>query len=396
MLINRWNDEFAHRPAPHYFQSFGLGFYEYFLLCEDLGAEPLPILNCGMACQFNSGELVPLEKLDPYIQDALDLIEFASGPASSPWGSKRAAMGHDEPFGLHYLGIGNEQWGPEYIARYEKFAQVLKREHPELQLVSSAGPRPADPLFQFAWPKLRQLKTDIVDEHCYDRPAWFLDNAARYDDYDRQGPKVFMGEYAAQSVKTVSPDNRNNWECALAEAAYMTGLERNADVVVMSSYAPLFGHEELWQWRPNLIWFDNLRSYGTPNYYVQQLFSTHRGDIVQPISIAGQQAPSSAHGGLYAAASRKLDSSELILKVVNSAATPAAATIQIQDAQLAGPGTQTVLAGQSLSDENTLDNPTRVAPVVAPLAVSGQELQHTFPPHSVSVLRLPVKVKDRH
>ncbi len=198
-------------------------------------------------------------------------------------------MGHEKPFGLHYLGIGNEQWGPEYIARYEKFAQVLKREHPELQFVSSAGPRPADALFQFAWPKLRQLKTDIVDEHCYDRPAWFLDNAARYDGYDRQGPKVFMGEYAAQSVKTVSPENRNNWECALAEAAFMTGLERNADVVVMSSYAPLFGHEELWQWRPNLIWFDNLRSYGTPNYYVQQLFSTHRGDLVQQVSIAGRR-----------------------------------------------------------------------------------------------------------
>ena len=176
--------------------------------------------------------------------------------------------------------MGNEQWGQQYFERYAVFAKVLKEKHPEIELVSGAGPFPADAHFKFAWPLLRELKADIVDEHCYAMPDWFLRSATRYDDYDRSGPKVFMGEYAAQSIDICSPDNRNNLRCALAEAAFMTGLERNSDVVVMSSYAPLFGHEEAWQWRPNLIWFDNLAAYATPNYYVQQLFSQNRGDVV--------------------------------------------------------------------------------------------------------------------
>ena len=283
LLVNRWNYEFKHRPTPDYFQSFGLGFFEFFQLCEDIGAEPLPILNCGMACQFNSGELCPLDELDPYIQDALDLIEFANGPADSTWGAKRAAMGHPEPFDMKMLGVGNEQWGPQYIERLNLFTKVLKEKHPEIALVSAAGPSPDDERFQFLWPKLRELKADIVDEHCYAKPIWFLSNSDRFDHYDRHGPKVFFGEYAAQSVAIVSTKNRNNLECALAEAAYMTGLERNADVVRMASYAPLFAHVDAWQWTPDLIWVDNLRVLATPNYYVQQLFSRNRGDVVLPV-----------------------------------------------------------------------------------------------------------------
>ncbi|MCX8107935.1 MAG: alpha-L-arabinofuranosidase, partial [Verrucomicrobiae bacterium] len=267
LLVNRWNYEFIHRPTPDYYQSFGLGFFEFFQLCEDLGAEPLPIINCGMACQFNSGELVRLDELEPYIQDALDLIEFANGPATSEWGARRAALGHPAPFNLKMLGIGNEQWGPEYIERYTRFATAIKSRYPEIRLIAAAGPEPADLRFQFAWEKLRELKADIIDEHCYARPEWFFNNTGRYDGYDRNGPKVFMGEYAAQSDKVVSVNNRNNLECALAEAAYMIGMERNADIVCMASYAPLFAHADAWQWRPNLIWFDNLRVCGTPSYY---------------------------------------------------------------------------------------------------------------------------------
>jgi alpha-L-arabinofuranosidase len=298
LLINRWNYEFKHRPAPDYFQSFGLGFFEFFQLCEDIGAEPLPILNCGMACQFNSGQLVPMDQLDPYIQDALDLIEFANGPADSPWGSQRAAMGHPAPFKMKLLGVGNEQWGPQYVERYAAFARVLKQKHPGIALVAAAGPAPADDKFQFLWPKLRELNADIIDEHCYANPVWFLSNAKRYDNYDRRGPRVFMGEYAAQSVAIVSPDNRNNLECALAEAAFMTGLERNADVVRMSSYAPLFAHAEGWQWRPDLIWVDNLNVVATPNYYVQQFFMHHRGDIVLPLTCRVDEAPAMPAGGI--------------------------------------------------------------------------------------------------
>ena len=401
LIINRWNDEFKHRPAPDYFQSFGLGFYEYFLMCEDIGAEPLPILNCGMACQFNSNELVPLDQLDPYIQDALDLIEFANGPATSTWGAKRAQMGHPKPFNLKLLGVGNEQWGPQYIERYERFAKVLKAKCPDIRLVSSAGPSPDDERFHFLWPKLRELKADIVDEHCYANPEWFFDNAHRYDNYDRQGPKVFMGEYAAQSVKTVSPENRNNWQCALSEAAYMTGLERNADVVVMSSYAPLFAHEERWQWRPDLIWCDNLQSYGTPNYYVQQMFSLNRGDVVLPVEVrsvpvrASEETPhgvttnaTSRQPGLYVTASRDLKSGEIILKVVSNTPRPIAANVKIEGVQqVARQGTMIALAGK-LTDENSLTEPKKVAPVTSSFKGVSTSFQHTFPPCSLTVLRL--------
>jgi len=289
LLINRWNYEFKHRPAPDYFQSFGLGFFEFFQLCEDIGAEALPILNCGMACQFNSGELVPMDQLEPFIQDALDLIEFANGAPETVWGSRRAALGHPSPFGLKMMGVGNEQWGPQYIERYAAFAKALKARYPAIKLVSAAGPSPADDRFNFLWPKLREERADIVDEHCYANPIWFLASTHRYDQYDRSGPKVFMGEYAAQSVFVVSPSNRNTLECALAEAAFMTGLERNADVVRMASYAPLFAHAERWQWTPDLIWVDNLRVCGTPSYYAQQLFCRNRGKAVLPVEVSGAQ-----------------------------------------------------------------------------------------------------------
>ncbi|WP_197528421.1 alpha-L-arabinofuranosidase C-terminal domain-containing protein [Aeoliella mucimassa] len=296
LIVNRWNTEFAHRPAPDYYQSFDVGFFEYFQLAEDIGAEPMPIINCGMACQFNSGELVPLDQLEPYIQDALDLIEFANGPVTSEWGGRRAAMGHPEPFNLRLLGVGNEQWGPEYFERYRRFATVLEARHPEVELISTSGPFPAGERFDYAWPILRELKVPIVDEHCYASPDWFMREATRYDNYDRSGPKVFMGEYASQSVQLVSPLNRNTLRCALAEAAFLTGIERNGDIVDMSAYAPLMGHEQAWQWRPNLLWFDNLESYGSPSYYTQLLFSHHLGDQTRPTEVSDSR-PRQPFGG---------------------------------------------------------------------------------------------------
>lgn len=388
LIVNRWNDEFKHRPAPDYFQSFGLGFFEYFQLCEDLGAAPLPILNCGMACQFNSGELVPLDQLEPYIQDALDLIEFANGPSSSPWGARRAAMGHPRPFNLKFLGVGNEQWGPPYLERYTAFAKVLKARHPGIQLIASAGPAPDDERFHFLWPRLREQQADIVDEHCYARPDWFLDHTTRYDRYDRAGPKVFMGEYAAQSDKTVSVKNRNNWECALAEAAYMTGLERNAGVVVMSSYAPLFGHEEGWQWRPNLIWFDNLRVYGTPSYYVQQLFSLNRGDAVLPVTLSGEPRATNGQPRFYASATRDEKAGEVLLKVVNATPQSQEATIRLAGAARVGRSARMTVLTAGLAEENSLTEPRRVAPASRALDVAGPEFPQAFPAHSLTVLRL--------
>jgi alpha-L-arabinofuranosidase len=391
-LVNRWNYEFIHRPAPDYFQSFGLGFFEYFQLCEDIGAEPMPIINCGMACQFNSGELCPMEELDVYIQDALDLIEFANGPANSVWGAKRAAMGHARPFKMKLLGIGNEQWGPQYIERYSRFATVLKKKHPEIQLIAAAGPLPEDEHFKYIWGKLRELgNADIVDEHCYAKPVWFYSNTRRYDKYDRNGPKVFMGEYAAQSVAMVNVKNRNNLECALSEAAYLTGLERNADVVRMASYAPLFGHAEAWQWTPNLIWVDNLRIYGTPNYYVQQLFSCNRGDTVLPIQLSGIRKSTSGIENLYASSVCDDRTGEIILKVVNSSASKISAKIKVPGVSRFGGGSETVLAGSNLQEINSFDESNRIAPRTRALKTFSSGSIHTFPHLSMTVMRLKAR-----
>ncbi len=388
LLINRWNYEFLHRPTPDYFQSFGLGFFEFFQLCEDIGASPLPILNCGMACQFNSGELCAPEDLGTYIQDALDLIEFAKGPATSPWGAKRAAMGHPEPFHLRMLGVGNEQWGLEYFARYEKFAQALKAKYPEIALVSAAGPSPADPRFRLAWQHLRELHADIIDEHSYALPDWFYDNTHRYDGYDRNGPKVFMGEYAAQSVAVVSVKNRNNLDCALAEAAYLTGLERNADVVRMASYAPLFANTEAWQWTPDLIWVDSLHVLRTPSYHVQSLYARNRGDRVLPVSMG---AASDGEGKrLYAAAASDDAAGEVILKLVNATDRASASTVELTGVRQVGAVCLTVLQSDDPAAVNTMESPDRVAPRTTAFSPASPSFPLMLPAHSFSVVRVGV------
>jgi len=387
LLFNRWNTEFVHRPTPDYYQSFGLGFLEFFQLCEDIGASPLPILSCGMACQFNSGELCPLDQLQPYIQDALDLIEFANGDTNTVWGAKRAALGHPAPFNLKMLGVGNEQWGEQYFERYAKFAAAIKEKYPDVQLISAAGPDPAGDRFKLAWTKLRELHADIIDEHCYAKPEWFFNNTHRYDRYDRTGPKVFMGEYAAQSVGVVSTKNRNNLECALAEAAYLTGLERNADVVRMASYAPLFANTEAWQWTPDLIWVDSLRVTPTPSYFVQQMFSRNRGDVVLPLEISGAADTNS----IYASAVQDEVAGETILKVVNAGAQPCEIIIAIGGGQTSGTAAVTVLAAQNLSAENPAGWPLQVAPQTGAETFRAGGWKHSFAAHSLTVIRMPVK-----
>jgi len=390
LIINRWNTEFNWRLTPDYYQSFGLGYYEYFQLADDIGAEPLPIINCGMACQFNSGELAPLEDLDHYIQDAIDLIEFANAPANTAWGRKRSEIGHPKPFNLKMIGIGNEQWGPQYVERYEVFAKVLKQKYPNISLVTSAGPAPEGERFDFLWQKMRQLKADLIDEHYYMAPQWFRENYARYDNYPRTGPKVFAGEYAAQSVGIASPENRNNWECALSEAAFITGLERNSDVVQMSSYAPLFGHVDAWQWTPNLIWFDNLRSYGTPNYYVQKMFSVNKGTRRLPILIDG--SAKNGQNELYATASLDELSGEVIVKIVNTGSAVKETRITLAGVQRVGQsGKAFVLQSEDLKAENSLDQPTRIAPIEKQLQLAGGEFSYSVLPRSFTVLRVPLR-----
>jgi alpha-N-arabinofuranosidase len=387
LIINRWNAEFPHRPAPDYFQTFGLGFFEYFQLAEDIGAEPLPILNCGMACQFNSAEVVPVDALDPYVQDALDLIEFANGDVNSTWGKVRAGLGHPAPFNLKMMGIGNENWGPQYLERLKIFTKAIKEKYPGFLLVNSSGTDPNGERYEYLNKELRDMHADIIDEHYYRRPEWFLQNAQRYDTFPRNGSKVFAGEYAAQSDKTVSVNNKNNWETALSEAAFLTGLERNADVVVMASYAPLFAHLDGWQWTPDLIWVDNLNIMGTPNYYVQKLFSLNKGTTV--VAALSDNQVIAGKDSLYASAVIDKNTNELIVKMVNISAGIQHIRLNIEGVKkFSKKGTLTELKAGELKSVNSMDNPKAIQPVESVFEQKGKNIIVHPSPHSLTVFKI--------
>ncbi len=387
LIINRWNFEFAHRPAPDYFQTFGLGFFEYFQLAEDIGAASLPILNCGMACQFNTAEVVPIGDIDPYVQDALDLIEFANGDVTTRWGKVRAGMGHPASFNLKMMGVGNENWGPQYIERLKIFTKAIKAKYPDFKLVTSSGIAPNGEMFDYLNKELRGMKADIIDEHYYQRPEWFFANAKRYDNYPRNESKIFGGEYAAQSDRTVSIHNKNNWLTALSEAAFMTGLERNAGVVHMASYAPLFAHIDGWQWTPDLIWVDNLHSYGTTDYYVQKLFSTNRGSKVVPITmnndvVAGQDS-------LYASASIDAAANELIIKIVNASGKEQTNVLSLEGVKKpASTGKLLLLQSNNLDAVNSFDKPDLISPKESVINIKSKKFEYKSAPYSFSVLRI--------
>jgi alpha-L-arabinofuranosidase len=384
---NRWQDAVEIR-APQYHQTHGLGFFEYFQLAEDIGAAPLPVLNCGMACQYQSRQLVPMSEIDPFVQDALDLIEFANGPATSPWGARRAAMGHPAPFGLRFLAIGNEQWGEPYFERYLVFHKVIKAHYPDIEIVSSAGPGVDDANWRLAWHRFRSgVPADLVDEHYYRPPEWFLDNVRRYDLQDRRGPKVFAGEFAAHER-----DRRSTLRAALAEAAFMTGLLRNADVVRMASYAPLFAREGYTQWKPDLIWFDRARVLATPSLHVQKLFAINRPNVVLPTTLSEEsaQAPGPrTQPALFAVAGRDTVKNELILFVVNPAGEAVAADVQLTGApKLAQAAQVTILTSSSPDDENSFETPDKVSPWTASESLAGHDFTRTFAPNSLTILRL--------
>ena len=393
LIMNRWNVEFPRKAAPDYYQSFGLGFFEYFRLAEDLGAEPLPILNCGMACQFNSGEVAAMDELRPYIDDALDLIEFANGPVTSRWGKLRSDMGHPAPFNMKLLGVGNEQWEPQYIERYRVFEKAILDVYPDIKIVSGAGPYAEGEYFNYAWKELKNSKAAFVDEHYYKPPSWFLNNASRYDSYDRNGPKIFAGEYAAHiKGNPADGEGMNCWESALAEAAFMTGLERNADIVQMCSYAPLLAHTDAWQWRPDLIWFDNLNSMATPNYYVQQLFSVNKGSDVVRISEAGQ--PIAGKDSLYASAVTDQNKKELIIKLVNTGTIAQTVAIDLKGIKPGWKGgTVQLLYSSNPAEFNKLIALEKLKPETKALAIKSPIVKYELPPSSVAVISIPVLKK---
>ncbi len=370
---NRWNYEFKHRFFPDYFQSYGLGFFEYFQLCEDFGAQPLPVLSVGFSCQFQRGreQVVPLDSLQPYINDALDLIEFANGSATSKWGKIRADMGHPAPFNLKYLAVGNEQWGPLYHVYLKPFVEQIRKKYPNVKIIGSSGPDSEGAEFDRLWPQMKDLKVDLVDEHFYRSVDWFLKAATRYDNYDRKGPKVFAGEYACHT----RPVKKNSFEAALAESAFLTGVERNADVVQLATYAPLLAHVDAWQWNPDLIWFDNLRMVKSVNYYVQQLYSHYKGTNVLPTKLNGDNI--TGQDGLYANAVIDLAKRQIIVKVANTSTAEKNVKIQLANLKqrsLVKPVAEAILLKGDMDRENTLDEPSTTVPKASQVNLSGNDL----------------------
>lgn len=270
----RWKNTIGpveERPARRnnwgYNQTLGLGYYEYFQLAEDIGAEPLPVLPA--AYDPHHQRKVPLDELGPWIDDALDLIEFANGDETTVWGKKRADMGHPKPFGLHYLAIGNEEVGEGFTERYPYFHKAIREKYPDIKLIGSASPFAAGGEYERGWASARECGCDLIDEHYYMNTDWMIANVDRYDNFLSSDPKVFLGEYASWG---------NQWENGLVEAAFMTGLEKNVHAVGLACYAPMFANVDYVNWRPDMIWFDNHQAYGTANYYVQKLFMNHQGN----------------------------------------------------------------------------------------------------------------------
>lgn len=397
MNWSRW-EEWGDEP---YNQTNGLGFYEYFLLSEDIGATPLPILNCGMSCQYQSAEVAA--DIEPYIQDALDLIEYANGDEHTVWGAKRIQAGHKEPFNLVYVGIGNEQWIDEtkpndqqYFSIYEVFRNRIKEKYPEIQLVTTSGPYPVGKEFEGAWDHIIEkseeyiaqdkVYAELVDEHYYRTPEWFLTNHKRYDSYPRlqdgKSAKVFAGEYACHidlgSVKT----KPNNLFAALCEAAFITGMERNSDVVAMTSYAPLFCKTTNINWTPDLIWFNNTDVYGTPSYSVQKMYGNNMGTYT---------LKTEAIDPVYHIVSKDEEKGEIIIKMVNVQEERATVNIKITGEEVENVANGVILTSSSKNDRNTLEEQDKVEEQEFVLNDISGEFAYTMPAYSFVVLRVRTK-----
>ena len=381
---NRWHYTFTSRYFPNYFQSYGLGFYEYFRLSEQIGAEPLPVLNVGMSCQFQNNIRnekkvhVAIEDLQPYIDDCIDLIEFANGdPAKNKWAALRAEMGHPAPFNLKYLGVGNEQWdykdNKAFSKRLKVFIDAIRKVHPEIKLIGTSGPNSEGEDFDLGWTAMKELKADLVDEHFYRNINWFKNEMYRYDEYDRKGPKVFAGEYACHD----SGKKYNHAGASIYEAAFMTNLEKNADIVHMATYAPLFAHVEGWQWRPDAIWFDNLRSAKTVSYHVQALYAQNKGTHVLKTTLATPTPK--GQDGIFSSAVYDKEQDEVIVKVVNTTEKAQQVDIQLQGKKAIARVNTISLDCSDYDMENTVDNPNAIVPVQGTAKAEGSLIKATIP-----------------
>jgi alpha-L-arabinofuranosidase len=360
-----------------------LGYYEYFQLCEDLDMAPLPILPCGVSCQGAGGgwnmktqaqDAVPMDQMDEWVQDALDLIEWANGdPATSVWARKRAEAGHPEPFGLKYLGIGNEERiSPEFIERFKYIYERVQAAHPEIVIVGTAGPgsHPGNRDFEQGWKLAEEIGLPILDEHYYEKHDYFL-KSRQYDKYPRdRKTKVYLGEYAAKDKKLID---------ALAEALYLLHVERNGDVVCMTSYAPLFARKGATNWNPNLIYFDNERPYLTCSYYVQQMFGQSAGQYYY-----GDCVTLGGDGTLQGqSVVLNVKTRRLYVKLCNASDKSVKASVDISRFSPKGKALKTVLTGKP-GDENNYEHQP-VAPKTERVDAAGTFTQK-LPPYSFTML----------
>ena len=375
-------------PYYYYGQTYEIGFFEYFMLCEYLGCKPVPVVSVGLACQYMTFEKVDVDdpEFEQYIQDAIDLIEFANGPVDSKWGAVRAEMGHSKPFNMEMIGIGNEQWEDEnsqFFERYKRFEKRIHEVYPDIKLIGTAGPDVHSDKYSASWKFIRENSKDnpdfvyAVDEHYYVGPDWLIGHNDFYDNYPRD-IKVFAGEYACHvgdgSGKYERPD-ANTLYAALAEAAFMTGLERNQDVVVMASYAPLLSRLGYSQWSPDMIWFDGDTAYATPSYYVQKMFSTNEGTYIKDFRLPATE-------GIFASAVKTPDG-KLVIKAVNTSESNAVLDISsvYSDSDDITVDVTEMTGGKD--DFNTINEPDKITPSEAKILL-GEALK--LKPLSVKVI----------
>jgi alpha-N-arabinofuranosidase len=400
----RWKDTLGpveqRKAQPNiwrYHQTVGLGYFEYFQFCEDIGAKPLPVVPAGVCCQNSNGkrgtgqEGLPMSEMPDYIQEVLDLIEWANGPATSTWGAKRAAAGHPKPFNLEYLGVGNEDAQTEvFRERFKMIYDAVKAKHPEITVIGTVGPNPAGSDYDAGWKFANEQHLEMVDEHGYKPPQWFWENLTRFDAYDRTKSKVYLGEFAAHDT-----GRANTLRSALAEAAYMTALERNGDVVRLASYAPLLAREGHTQWRPDLIYFTSTNILLTANYYVQQMFGQNQGDVYLPTAVRDASSPSADTGGAkpvdFAVSSvRDSRTGDLIIKLVNASSASRPLRVDLSgEKKISEKAIKTVLTGD-LTAVNNFGRPVSVAPETSSMMVSGS-FAYEAPAHSLTVIRIKTR-----
>ena len=362
-----------------YHQSMGLGFYEYFQFCEDIGAEPLPVLAAGVPCQNSSrggdGQQggIPMDEMDEYLQELLDLIEWANGDAkTSSLARLRAEAGHPKPFNLKYLGIGNEDLISDvFTERYNYLCRGIRAKHPEITVVGTVGPFFEGSDYEYGWQIAKEEKLPIVDEHYYNSPGWFINNQKFYDKYERNSTKVYLGEYASRG---------NNLENALAEGVHITNLERNGDVVVMSSYAPLLAKEKHTQWNPDLIYFNNTEVKPTVNYYIQQLCGQNSGSQYIYNDLNVEDNNEAVFKRVASSVVKDEKTGDLILKLVNC--LPSSVKLDINLGSIEGyqkAASKTVITGNY--------NERNLKPTVSSIEVS-DKFDYELPRYSFTVIRI--------